>query len=338
MISRRTLIGTSLAAGPIVFAGAAPAQAQAPAQAPAPAQPQGFPRRSIQLIVPAPAGGPTDIGARVLASIMEKDIGQPVVVVNKPGAGAQLGATELARARPDGYTIGYFTMPGLNTMVLDPERKAAFTLDSFALIINQVLDPGVIWVRADSPFKTLADLVAAVKKEPNKFSACTTGILSDDHLAIMMLEEAANIKFRVVHFDGASQQFTAILGGHVDVAFDNVGSVRKRAMSGEVRVLAVMDPQRSKLMPDSPTTKELGFPTVNSNSTRGIAAPKGVPPAILTYLEAALKKAMESPEHLRKMEDVGLEVRIMTGKTLADYFAAQHAQAIKYVEWAKKSQ
>lgn len=328
MISRRTLIGTGLAAGPVVFAGSAPAPAQA----------QAYPRRSIQLIVPANAGGPTDIGARILASIMEKDIGQPVVVVNKPGAGAQLGTTELARARPDGYTIGYITMPGLNTMVLDTERKAAFTLDSFALVINQVLDPGAIWVRADSPFKTLADLVAAAKKEPNKLSACTTGILSDDHLAIMMLEEAANVKFRVVHFDGAAQQFTAILGGHVDVAFDNVGSVRKRAMSGEVRVLAVMDPQRSKLMPNSPTTTELGFPTVNSNSTRGIAAPKGVPPEILSYLEAALKKAMENSEHMRKMEEVGLEVRILTGKAFADYFAVQHTKAIKYVEWAKKYQ
>jgi tripartite-type tricarboxylate transporter receptor subunit TctC len=141
-----------------------------------------------------------------------------------------------------------------------------------------------------------------------------------------------------VHFDGASQQFTAILGGHVDVAFDNVGSVRKRAMSGEVRVLAVMDKERSKLMPDTPTTTELGFPTVISSSTRGIAAPKGTPPAVLKYLEAALKKAMEHPDHIQKMADVGLEVRIMTGKEYADYFAAQHAQATKYVEWAKKTQ
>ena len=329
MISRRTLGGGSLAAvplaaGPLAFVGSAKAQ--------------DFPRRTIQLIVAASAGGPTDIAARILASILEKNIGQSVVVVNKPGAGSQLGTTELARARPDGYTIGFITMPGLNTMVLDLDRKAAFTLDSFTLIINQVLDPGVIWVKADSPIKTLAELAAMGKKEPNKLSACTTGILSDDHLAVMMLEEAADAKYRVVHFDGASQQFIAILGGHVDVAFDNVGSVRKRVMSGEVRALAVMDKQRSKLMPDTPTTTELGFPTVISSSTRGIAVPKGVPPAILASLEASLRKAMEDPEHLRKMADVGLEVRIMTGKEYADYFAAQHVQATKYVEWAKKSQ
>jgi tripartite-type tricarboxylate transporter receptor subunit TctC len=324
MLSRRTLVGAGLAASAV------------PSLRPALAQ--NFPRRSIQLIVPANAGGPTDVGARILASILEKDIGQSVVVVNKPGAGSQLGVTEIARARPDGYTLGFVNMPGTNTLILDPERKAAFTVDSFAFITNQVFDPGVIWVKNDSPYKTLGDLVEAAKKEPNKLSACTTGILSDDHLAILMLEEATGIRFRTVHFDGAAQQLTAILGGHVDAAFDNVGSVRKRAMSGEVRVLAVMDKQRSKLMPDSPSTTELGFPTVVSSSTRGIAGPKGLPQDVQTYLEAAFRKAMETPEHMQKMAEVGLEVRIITGKDFEAFFREQHAIASKYIEWAKKMQ
>jgi tripartite-type tricarboxylate transporter receptor subunit TctC len=324
MISRRALIGTGLTAATLPFANAARAQ--------------DFPRRPIQLIVPANAGGPTDIGARILGSILEKDIGQSVVIVNKPGAGSQLGVTEIARARPDGYTLGFINMPGTNTLILDPERKAAFTVDSFSFIINQVFDPGVIWVKADSPYKTLGELVAAAKKDLNKLSACTTGILSDDHLAVLMLEEASGARFRVVHFDGAAQQFTAILGSHVDTAFDNVGSVRKRALSGEVRVLAVMDKDRSKLMPDVPTTVEQGFPTVVSSSTRGIAGPNGIPPAILSYLEGALKKAMENPEHIQKLTDAGLEVRIISGKGYKDYFLAQHAIAEKYIAWSKKMQ
>jgi len=180
--------------------------------------------------------------------------------------------------------------------------------------------------------------VEAAKKEPNKLSACTTGILSDDHLAIMMLEEAANIRFRVVHFDGAAQQFTAILGGHVDVAFDNVGSVRKRAMAGEVRVLAVTDKQRTPLMPDTPCTAELGYPTVISSSTRGVGVPKGTPPAVVAYLTAALKKAMTNPEHIKKMEEVGLELRMMEGAEFRKYFDDVHATAKKYMEWAKKQQ
>ncbi len=322
MLTRRTLIGT----------GAAVATMGGPALA------QDYPRRSLQIIVAAAAGGPTDVGARILASVLEKDIGQSVIIVNKPGAGAQLGLTELARARPDGYTLGMVHMPGTNTIILDPERKALFGPDGFILLVNQVFDAGAIWVKADSPFKTLADLVAAAKKEPNKISACTTGILSDDHLAIMMLEEAANVKFRIVHFDSAAQQFTAILGGHVDVAFDNVGSVRKRAAAGEVRVLAVTDSQRSKLMPDAPSTAELGYPTVLSSSTRGVAVPKGTPPAVVAYLTAALTKAMNNPDHLKKMEDVGLEVRIMDNAEFRKYFDSVHETAKKYMEWAKKMQ
>jgi len=322
MIARRTLLGAGAA---LSLAPAAGAQSD-------------YPRRGLQIIVPANAGGPSDIGARILAGILEKDIGQSVVVVNKPGAGAQLGLTEFVRSRPDGYTLGVVHLPGTNTIILDPDRKTIFGPDGFILLVNQVLDPGVIWVKADSPYKTLADLVAAAKKDPDKLSACTTGILSDDHLAVLMLEEAANIKFRVVHFDGAAQQFTAILGGHVDVAFDNVGSVRKRAMAGEVRVLAVMDNERSKLMPDVPTTKELGFPTVISSSTRGIAVPKGTPPAVQAYLVAALKKAMATPEHMAKMADVGLEVRIMSGPEYQKYFDDVHTVAKKYTDAAKKQQ
>src|SRR4029078_12314646 len=135
-----------------------------------------------------------------------------------------------------------------------------------------------------------------------------------------MLEEASGARFRVVHFDGAAQQLTAILGGHVDAAFDNVGSLRKRAQSGEVRVLAVMDKQRSKLMPDAPTTTEQGFPTVVSSSTRGIAGPRCIPPEVVKLLEGALKKAMANPEHLQKLADAGLEVRVIVGKEYEDYF------------------
>ena len=138
-----------------------------------------------------PAGGSTDVGARILAGLAEKDFGQPVTVVNKAGAGGQIGFTDIARARPDGYTLGFLNLPGMNTITLDPERKAAFTIDSFIPIVNQVLDPGFIWVKGDSPYKTLADLVDAAKKNPGKISACTTGILSDDHLAILMVQEAA---------------------------------------------------------------------------------------------------------------------------------------------------
>lgn len=301
-----------------------------------PADAQSFPRKAIQMLVAFPAGGSTDVGARIVASLAEKEFGQPVVVVNKAGAGGQLGFTEMTRARPDGYTVGFINLPAVNTIILDPERKAIYDIDSFIPVINQVLDPGIIWVKADSPYKTLNDLVEAARKAPGKISACTTGILSDDHLAILMVHEAAKVEFRIVHFDGGTQQLTAILGGHVEVAFDNVGSVLKRVQSGEVRVLAVMDNERSKFLPEVPTTKELGYPTVISSSTRGIAAPKGTPADIVKALEAGFRKAMANPEHVKKMEDAGLALRVMSGEEYGKYYRELHAQAKKYTEWALK--
>ena len=297
---------------------------------------QDFPNKPIQLMVAFPPGGSTDIGARVVAAIAEKAIGQPIIVVNKGGAGGQVGWTELSRQKPDGYYIGFLNLPATNTAILDPERQAIFDTKSFTPIINQVLDPGVIWVRADSPYKTMQDLVNAAKKAPNTIRTATTGILSDDHLAILMTEEAApGAVFRIVHLDGGATQLKEIMGGHVDVAFDNVGSIVPRVRSGEVRALAVMDHQRSKFLPEVPTMKEVGLPTVISSSTRGIAGPKGIPAPVLKKLEAALRKAMEDPDHVQKLETAGLAIKIMVGEEYARYYAETHAQAKKYTEWAK---
>ena len=300
------------------------------------AQVDDFPSRPVQLMVAFPPGGSTDVGARVVAAIAEKILGKPMVVVNKGGAGGQVGWTDMARQKPDGYFIGYINLPATNTVILDPERKAIFGVDAFVPIINQVLDPGIVWVRADSPYKTLKDLVDAAKKAPNTIRTATTGILSDDHLAILMLEEAApGAIFRIVHLAGGADQLKDVLGGHVDVAFDNVGSIAPRVRAGELRGLAVMDHQRSKFVPDVPTMKEAGYPTVISSSTRGIAAPKGVPQPVLKKLEAALRKAMEDPEHVQKLEAAGLAIKIMVGEEYARYYRETHEQAKKYTEWAK---
>src|SRR6187455_3226769 len=122
---------------------------------------QDFPSRPIQLMVAFPAGGSTDVAARIVASIAEKHLGQPIVVVNRGGAGGQVGWTDFSRARPDGYSLGFINLPALNTVILDPERKATFKADAFIPVINQVLDPGVVWVKADSPYKTFKDLLEA---------------------------------------------------------------------------------------------------------------------------------------------------------------------------------
>src|SRR5512136_2066397 len=159
------------------------------------AQTVDYPTKPVILQVPWPAGGSTDIGARIVAAIAEKKMGQPIVVTNRVGAGSQIGLTETARAKPDGYFLGFASIPALNTIVLDPERKAVFDLNNLVFIINQVVDPGIIWAKGDSPYKTLKDLLEDARKRPGEIRAATTGIMGDDHLAILMLEKAANVKF-----------------------------------------------------------------------------------------------------------------------------------------------
>jgi tripartite-type tricarboxylate transporter receptor subunit TctC len=297
-----------------------------------------FPTRPITLQVPWIAGGGTDVGARILASIAEKKLGQPIVVTNKVGASSQIGLTELARQKPDGYYIGFISTPHICTIILDPERKAAFNLDSFIPIITQVLDPGLIWVRAESPYKTLKDLLDDARKRPGTIRASTTGIMSDDHLAILMMEKAAGVKFRIVHLDGGAQQLTATLGGQVDVSFDNVGGVVLRIRGGQVRGLAVMDKERSKFIPDVPTTPELGYPSVISSSTRGAMGPKGIPQPILNKLQSTFMEAMKDPEHVEKMEKTGLAIKMMVGDEFGKYLRDLFQQCKPIVEEARKAE
>ena len=296
-----------------------------------------YPTKPITLMVPWAAGGGTDVGARILAAIAEKKVGQPIIVVNKVGAGSQVGMTELARAKPDGYYLGFASLPATNTIILDPERKAAFDVDSFLPIINQVLDPGLIWVKADSPYKTVKDLLDDAKRRQGQVRASTTGILGDDHLAILMMEKAAGVTFRIVHFEGGAQQFTATLGGQVDVSFDNVGSVVTKIRAGQVRGLAVMDKERSKFLPEVPTLGEVGFPNIISSSTRGIMGPKGIPDSVVKKIQDIFLTAMKDPDHVEKMEKVGLAVMPMLGAEYTKYFKDVHETCKAYMEEARKA-
>ncbi len=301
------------------------------------AYPQTYPTKPVMLMVAYPAGGSTDVGARIVASIAEKELGQPIVVLNKAGAGGQVGFTELAKQKPDGYYIGLINLPALNTILLDPDRKATFDIDTFTPIINQVLDPGVIYVKPDSHYKNLKDLIVEAKKRPGEIKVGTTGILGDDHLAILMLEEAAGVKLRIVHFEGDTPQVTALLGGQIDVSFLNVGGLTPRVKAGQLRVLAVMDKERSKFYPDVPTSVEQGYPAVISSSTRGIVGPKGLPEPIVKKLQAVFKKAIENPEHMEKMDKAGLAIKMMMGDEYGKYCRELHDRAKPLVDAARKA-
>jgi tripartite-type tricarboxylate transporter receptor subunit TctC len=321
----RILFGILIVAGPLWGASLAGAQTV------------NYPTKPVILQVPWPAGGSTDIGARIVAAIAEKKMGQPIVVTNRVGAGSQIGLTETARAKPDGYFLGFASLPALNTIVLDPERKALFDLNSLVFIINQVIDPGIIWAKGDSPYKTLKDLIEDARKRPGEIRAATTGILGDDHLAILMLEQAAKIKFRIVHFDGGAHVFTAVLGGQVDVAFGNIGDIGTKLKGTPIRILMVMDPQRSKFVPDVPTTAELGFPNIISSSSRGIFGPAGIPDPILKKVQAVFLEAIKDPEHMDKMDKAALAVRPLVGEEYKKYVSDLHQRITPLMEIARKS-
>ncbi len=323
MISRRVVVGLGATAAASMLA--RPALAQA------------FPDRAVNLIVMAPAGGSTDVGARILTAIAEKLLGQPIIVVNKAGAGGQVGWTELARSKPDGYTFGFLVHPGMNTVVLDPDRQAIFDLDSFVPVINHVLDPGIIWVRADSPFTSLKQLLEAAKANPHTITASTTGILSDDHLNVLMAEEAMpGAYFRLVHLEGNAVQLKEGLAGNIVASFDNVGGAVKAIKAGQARALAVTDTVRSKFLPDVPTSVELGYPNLISSSARGIAAPKGTPPEAIKKMAQVLEQAMKDPEHVRRLEEQGLAIKTLIGDEHMKFYLEIHEKSKKYVEWAKK--
>ena len=269
-----------------------------------------YPERPIQMIVAYDAGGGTDVAARTLVPYIEKHLGDgaSISVLNKPGAGGEVGFTALANAEPDGYTIGFINTPVLLTVPL--ERQARYTLDSFVPIGNVVDDPGVFAVNADSEIKTLDGLVAAAKERPGELTYATTGIGSDDHLAMLKFQRLTGTELQHVPFDGSAPARAALLGGHIDVGVINAGEAIPYAQEGQVTLLGQMSEERWEGAADVPTFKEQGFDVV-SGSARGIAAPAGTPQEAVDALAAAIEKAVMDPEFAKKAEEQALPLQYL---------------------------
>jgi len=307
-----SLVALLLAAGP---------------QAASPASGAAFPEKGkiITVIMPWPAGGPNDLGARVLAPLVEKDLGVPVQIVNKPGAGSQVGITQLAQAKPDGYTLGVTALPTTIQLYVNPERKAIFDAKSFVPVATHTLDPLAIAVRADSPFKTLRELVEFAKANPGKLRAGTGGLLTITHFSIIQLEKATGAKFSVVHFEGGPQQMTALLGGHVDVNFDFPPQFMSNLKSGEMRALGVMDKVEHPYVPGVKTLTAQGYP-ISSATARVWSAPARTPREIVEILGRSIKKAMDTEEHKKRIGELWMVPRFMDSDQTTTYWAETEAQ------------
>ena len=319
MTTRR--VGGLAGAGMALLALALPGAAQAQ-----------YPERNITLIVPYGAGGGTDITARLLAKDLEAVLGKPVTVENRAGGGGWVGWGGLGSGKPDGYLLGYLNVPSMYAGYLDKSVGRKETLDSFTPLMNHVLDYNVWAVRAESPYKTVKDVVEAAKKEPGVVTVTAYGAGSDDHLAILSMEIENNIKLSVVHSRSTAEAKTQALGGHIHVLGANISEVAEDAKNGSLRILGVMSPARSKFLPKDPTFTEQGFKQVWSVS-RGIAAPAALDKAAETKLIEALEKVLSSPDHRKKAEDLSLQPEVIKGAAYVKFLKENELSTKKLMGW-----
>lgn len=260
-----------------------------------------YPTKPITIIVASMAGGGTDTMARLFAKFAPKYSDQPFVVVDKPGAGGQVGFGALARARKNGYTIGTLFTPHVVAHI--SSKRAKYTLNDFAMLDNVVTDPGVLVVNSNSPFKSLADIVAAARKKPGTLTSATTGPGGDDYFALYQFNEAAGIHITGVPSPGSAGEKTSVMGGHVDMACMNVSQVESNVQAGQLRWLGAMTKKRLSYLPNLPTFAEQGY-NVISDSSRGFAAPAGLPSNAQSWLESTFTKVLHDPGFIKASKGV----------------------------------
>jgi tripartite-type tricarboxylate transporter receptor subunit TctC len=291
-----------------------------------------YPERGLTLIVPYGAGGGTDITARLLARDLEAIMGKSVTVENRAGGGGWVGWGALAAAVPDGYTLGYLNVPSMYAGYLDPKVGRKENLNSFTPLMNHVLDYNIWAVKADSPFKTVKDVIDAAKKAPEQITVTAYGAGGDDHLAILAIQGETGTKLAVVHSRSTAEAKTQVLGGHVLVLGANVSEVAEEVRAGQLRLLGVMAPARSRFLPDAPTFKEQGFSQIWSVS-RGIAAPAGLPRDVEARLIGYLEKTLSSKEHQQKAEALSLEPSVIGGEQYRKFLRDNEESTRRLMGW-----
>lgn len=254
-----------------------------------------YPARPIALVVIGPPGGPTDQAGRLVAQNMAKRLGQPVVVENKPGAGGNLAAEYVVRAKADGYTIflggqgpiaaNQFLYSNLR---INPEKD-------FVPVHGLLTIPNVILVNASSPFRTLKDLVDQARKNPGSLAAGTAGIGLGGHMALERLQSVADLKVMHVPYKGSALLLNNLLGGHVHMAFDYVVGTEAHVQAGKLRALAVMGPKRLAILPDVPTIREAGYPLAESGTWMGMFFASGTPVPIVERWRSELEQMVKEP-------------------------------------------
>ena len=289
LVATGVLIGGFLAVAPVAWA-------------------DNYPSRPIRLLHGFAAGGAADTLSRIVADGLSKKLGQPIIVEAKPGAGGNIAADAVAKAAPDGFTIGLVT--GAHAISAATYKSLAYQpAESFDMISTVVYYALVIAVRNDHPAKSLGELVALAKEKPGALSFGSVGFGSTHHLAGELLNATAGVEIVHVPYRGDSQSTTALLGGEVPVIVGTPVLLAPQIQSGAIRGLAVTSPARTALLPDVPTVQEAGIKGYDVRTWAGLLAPKGLPPAILATLNSATLEVLRDPDIKQRLESaVGGEV------------------------------
>lgn len=267
---------------------------------------QAWPARSITLVVPFAAGGPTDVVARTLAS-MSKTLGQTVVVENKLGAGGTVAANFVARAAPDGYTF-FIHHNGMATSTALYRKLSYNPLTDFEYVSQAVDVPMTLLARKDFPANNLAELMAYVKANKEKINLANAGLGAVSQLCGMLFERALDVKLTSVPFQGTAPAMNALLGGQVDILCDQTTQTIPQIKAGNVKFFGVTTKSRIKALPDAPTLHEQGLKDFEVVVWHGIYAPKGTPKAMTDKVNAAVRAALKDPEVASRMAGLGAEI------------------------------
>lgn len=284
-----------------------------------------FPERAVRIIVPFPPGGGTDIISRVLGASMSSDLGQPVIIENKPGGGTVVGTQAVATSAPDGYTLVMATF----AHAVNPSLKAKLPYDTFKAFAPVALvarSYNIVVVRPDRGFATIQDMIAAAKKDPGKLNYGSFGIGTSAHLAGELFKYLAKVDITHVPYQGASLALTDLLAGHIDTMFTTVSSVTSYIQAGRLRALAVTSAQRSPAFPDLPTIAESGVPGYVAESWYGLYAPAGTPAAAISRLNQSVRKAVTAAAFQKLETTEGLTVAVGQPEELDRYVRGEAAR------------
>lgn len=294
-----------------------------------------YPDKPVTIIVPFAPGGSTDTVARMMTVKMGDKLGQPFIVENKPGATGAIGAGQVKKSAPDGYTllcasIGiYATNPFLQkNLPYDP-------LKDFDLMTVAVRSPNVLFVNPNSPIKDVAGLIEHLKKNPNKMTFVSSGAGSTDHLSAAMFWQKTGTTGIHVPYKGGAPAIADVIAGHADASFQNLNVVSGHVKSGRLRALAITSEKRSPLLPDVPTMEEAGLKDMVIYSWQALAAPKGLPADIKKALHGAMVSALKDPDISKKLTDPGFEVVASTSEEFTAFLQKEQALWKKVIEDGK---